>query len=151
MPALIHHTPKISNRCSARPTGFGSQRHGAAAVFGLILILSLVVLMAFTMDYGNIHIAQSELRRSADSAAMAACWEMFDHQASNSAENFSEDAAREAANAAAYLNTVGRDPLQFNADDVEFGTYSASSAGRFRHLGNVQIQCRPRHVAATKR
>ena len=54
------------------------QRRGAAAVFGLFLILALIVLMGVTLDFGNIRVAQNELRCAADAAAMAACWEMHE-------------------------------------------------------------------------
>lgn len=131
MPAQYHHISKRSIPSKSIRRGFARQRRGVAAVLGLVLTLSLVVLMAFTMDYGNIHIAQSELRRSADSAAMAACWEMFDHQANGESAFDTEDAARESANAVANLNTVGRDALQFANDDVELGTYSADQPDAF--------------------
>ena len=55
----------------------------AAAVLGLILTVSLVALVAVTLDFGYIHVAETELQRSADASAMAACWELYDQQAAN--------------------------------------------------------------------
>ena len=53
---------------------------GAAAILGLVLLLSLAALMAIAIDFGYIHVAETELRRSADAAAMAGCWEVFAQQ-----------------------------------------------------------------------
>ncbi len=117
---------------------FGRSRQGAAVVLGVVLTLSLVTLMAFTMDYGNIYVAQSELRRSADSAAMAACWEMFDHQEADHTTSVSEDAVRESANATAYFNTVGRDALQFSVSDVELGYYDITQPSDFDAGSSIQ-------------
>lgn len=99
------------------------QRRGIAAVFGLILSLSLVTLLAVTLDFNHIHVAETELRRSADAAAMAACWEMYDQQTAGNSDNDAETAAKEAANAFAYVNAVGQESPQFAYDDVELGTF----------------------------
>jgi len=55
-------------------------RRGAAAVFGLVLTGSLIVVLAITLDHGFICVSQTELRRSVDATAMAACWELYDQQ-----------------------------------------------------------------------
>jgi Flp pilus assembly protein TadG len=97
------------------------RRRGAAAVLGLFLTISLVILTAVTIDFGRIHVGETELRRSADAAAMAACWEVFDrHSASNSSGGLS-GAALSAANAVAGSNTVGQEAPQLGSSDVEVG------------------------------
>src|SRR5688500_14607499 len=58
--------------------GPSQKRRGAALVLGLFLIVSLVTLLAVTLDFAHIHVAETELQRAADASAMAACWEMFD-------------------------------------------------------------------------
>ena len=70
------------------------RRRGAAAVFGLILTVSLVALMAVTIDMGHIRVAEAELQRSADASAMAACWELFDQQVSGASEGVMQASAR---------------------------------------------------------
>lgn len=105
-----------------------SQRRGAAAVFGLVLTISLVVLMAVTLDFAHIHVAETELRRSADAGAMAACWEMFDQQVANQPEATVESEAKQAANEFAHANSVGQEAPQFATDDVELGTYGADQS-----------------------
>jgi Flp pilus assembly protein TadG len=102
------------------------QRRGAAAVLGIVLTLSLVTLMAVTLDFGHIHVAETELRRSADASAMAACWEMYDRQAAGANTSVVQDQATQAANELAITNTVGQESAQFGAGDVEFGHYGAS-------------------------
>lgn len=99
------------------------QRRGVAALFGLILSISLVTLMAITIDFNHVHVAETELRRSADAAAMAACWEMYDQQVAENSESTMEYAARSAADDFAYINTIGEESPQFSFDDVELGTY----------------------------
>ncbi len=74
-------------------TGLGhshaSQRRGAAAILGLILTGSLVMLLAISLDYGYINVSQAELRRSVDATAMAACWELYDQQTQGTGNSFS--------------------------------------------------------------
>ncbi len=122
----LHRTQTSSFLPSRRRTA--RHRRGAAAVLGLILTVSLVALMAVTLDFGHIHVAETELRRSADAAAMAGCWEMFDQQSANGSEITVADAAATAANETAYLNTIGRESPQVLSDDVELGTYGGDES-----------------------
>ena len=48
------------------------KRRGAALVLGLFMIVSLVTLLAVTLDFAHIHVAETELQRAADASAMAA-------------------------------------------------------------------------------
>ncbi|MFG0263426.1 MAG: TadG family pilus assembly protein, partial [Novipirellula sp. JB048] len=99
------------------------RRRGAAAVFALILTVSLVVLMAVTIDYGHIRVAQTELQRSTDASAMAACWELFDQRVAGASEGAMQANAQQAANQIASVNVVGQQTPQFASDDVELGRY----------------------------
>lgn len=107
------------------------RRRGAAAVFGLFLMISLVALTAVTLDFGQIHVAETELRRSADAAAMASCWEMYDQQSAEQPESIVESAAVQEANDVAFLNTVGDESPQFVGNgDVQLGTYYSDQPGQ---------------------
>ena len=134
MRSINHHYWSSASVAHRKPSQLRSrqamakQRRGVAAIFGLILSLSLVTLMAVTLDFNHIHVAETELRRSADAAAMAACWEMYDQQAVENSENAIEEAAKEAANEFAYVNTVGQESPQFANDDVELGTYGVDQS-----------------------
>ena len=100
-----------------------ASRRGAAAVLGLFLVISLVALTAVTLDFGYIHVAETELSRSADAAAMAGCWEVFDQQVARQSDSLVEQAAKEAANRIALRNIVGDISLQISHEDVEVGHY----------------------------
>ncbi|EMI19424.1 putative secreted protein, partial [Rhodopirellula maiorica SM1] len=104
------------------------KRRGAAAVFGLILTVSLVALMAVTIDMGHIRVAEAEIQRSADASAMAACWELFDQQVSSASESDLQDSAWQAANSIASRNFVGQQTPEFSSGDVELGTYSTDQS-----------------------
>ena len=114
-----------------------ADRRGAAAVFGLFLIISLVALTAVTIDFGYIHVAETELSRSADAAAMAGCWEVFDQQAAQKTGSVVEEAAKGAANTIALRNVVGDTSLELSGEDIEVGNYgldgswSTSDSGDF--------------------
>ncbi len=104
------------------------QRRGAAAVLGVVLTLSLVTLTAFVIDFGHIHVAETEMRRSADAAAMAGCWEMFDQQAAENSPTDAEFAAFQAATEAAMWNEVNGELSQFGYNDVELGNYGVDES-----------------------
>ncbi len=120
------HAGKTYQRAS-----MARKRRGAAAVFGLFLMISLLILTAVTMDLGTIRVAQAELQRTADAAAMAACWEMYERQrAGVSGSVMLQEGAREVANEISYHNTVAQSATQFGSDDVQVGQYDGS-AGEF--------------------
>ncbi len=111
------------------------KRQGSAAVFGLLLIISLVVLMGVTLDFGNIRVTQAEMRRAADAGAMAACWEMYDVQSQQGVEGHGplHTAAWEGANDITSHNVVGDGTPRFHYYDVLPGAYDATT-GEFDHL-----------------
>lgn len=100
------------------------QRRGAAAVLGVVLTLALITLTAVAIDFGHIHVAESEMRRSADAAAMAGCWEMFDQRVANNSSGNMEYAAAQQASTAGSWNQIGSEAPEFGVDDVELGNYS---------------------------
>lgn len=53
-------------------------RRGTIVVLTAFLMIFLMAMLAFAIDIGYLVNAQTELQRSADSAAMAAAWEMVD-------------------------------------------------------------------------
>lgn len=56
-------------------------RRGATLVLVLLLLVPLLFMVAFGVDVGYLLMAKSQLQSSADSAAMAACWELIDEDA----------------------------------------------------------------------
>ncbi|MDG2220259.1 MAG: TadG family pilus assembly protein [Rubripirellula sp.] len=106
----------------------GRKRRGAAAILGLFLTISLIILTAITLDFGRINVGQTEMKRSADAAAMAACWEMHDNRAANQSTTVIHSAAAQAANQFAAYNLVGEQAPQFNSSDIVIGTYGADQS-----------------------
>lgn len=120
--ATLHESFRLSVpiRAASLPT---HRRRGAALVLGLFLIVSLVTLLAVTLDFAHIHVAETELQRTADASAMAACWEMFDQSLAGVNSGQTKIAAKQAANSVAYANQIGDESPQFASDDVELGAY----------------------------
>ena len=97
-------------------------------MFALILTLGLVVLLAVTLDLGSVRVAQSEMRRNADAAAMAACWELFDKQQVGVTDSVSlRDHAWGAANEVSAHNMVRLTTPQLLRADVRVGQYDSST------------------------
>lgn len=95
-------------------------------MFGLFLTISLIALTAVSIDFGHIHVAETELRRSADAAAMAGCWEMYEQQIAN--QYADPCVVATAANSISIANTVGREGPQLSYADVELGTFGVDGS-----------------------
>jgi hypothetical protein len=121
-------------------------RRGAAAIFGLILTGSLVVLLAITLDFGYITVSQAELRRSVDAAAMAACWELYDQQSNSPGATLSVAPIRSAAELAASHNKISASSpaVGLTGNDFSLGTYDFSngsfSAALSGNLNAVRVR-----------
>lgn len=100
-----------------------AQRRGAALVLGLLLSVALLILTAVTMDLGYIRVAQTELRRSADAAAMAGCWELFDQKRVGDLSSYNETGIASACDTVAALNAVGDGLPVLGSGDLQVGRY----------------------------
>ena len=58
-----------------------SKRKGSIVVLALLLIVVLLAVVALAVDVGFLCVTRQQLQRSADSAALAACWELIDRGA----------------------------------------------------------------------
>jgi hypothetical protein len=106
-------------------------RRGAAAVFGAVLTLSLVMLVAITLDFNHIHVAETEMSRAVDSAAMAGCWELFDQKRGLSSVTPNATDIHQESDRFTQLNPVGNSALALSEiEDVEIGTYYADQPGQ---------------------
>ena len=131
----------LRRSCSLLPA---KRREGAAAVFGLILTISLVVLVAVTLDFSRIHVGQTEMTRCVDAAAMAGCWNLFEQKKGRSDVFPEESDVHSEANHFSELNPVGEDALTLQeVGDVELGTY-------FAHLPGVFDQSDPNEFNAVR-
>jgi hypothetical protein len=83
----------------------------------------MLAMLAFAIDVGYLAVAQSELQRSADAAAMAATWELIDQSAlmGDSDEVLALNNARTTAEEFAGFNRVLQRTPGLATDDVEIG------------------------------
>lgn len=119
------HQHEIRPSCGARP------RKGAMAVFALLLLSLLIVVAAFAVELGMFMAEKTEMQRSADSAALAACWEYVSHLNRKETEPNSRESARNLAASVAGTNLVRLESLEADlntsndsAGDIVFGTFA---------------------------
>ena len=75
---------------------------------------SLVVLVAVTLDFSYIHVGETEMTRTADAAAMAGCWDLFEQKKGRSVViPQPAPSSRGGESVFALLNPVGNDCVVF--------------------------------------
>lgn len=117
------------NRTRARVTPSNrSHRRGAALVLAVALMFVLFSFLAFSIDTGFISQTRAELRRTADAAALAGCWELYSQlDAGHEADEVYPN-VRSVSSGMAALNPVCRAAPIVEPSDVEVG-YMASIRG----------------------
>src|SRR3954447_6545030 len=96
-------------------------RRGAITVLAAILAIVFIAMVAFSVDIGYVLSAKEELQRSADSSALAACWEYGQRLSKGTSVSASVGYARTTAAQYAALNQVTNHPMSLDTSDVEFG------------------------------
>jgi Flp pilus assembly protein TadG len=99
------------------------RRRGNILALTTVLMVVLVAFVALAVDVGYLFNVRNELQRTADAAAIAACWELCDTNGpagSNDATTLSAN-ARTAAVQFAALNVVGSAAPGLASDDVTVG------------------------------
>lgn len=117
-PSKAIHRPPSAERLSR-----GRRRRGAAAVFGVMMLGVITALLAMTLDLGHINVSRSEMRRTADAAAMAACWRLFDEVSTGADPAGLHDELTETASEIALQNVIGGHGPRLAADgtDLQMG------------------------------
>ena len=64
-----------------RTRRFGRKRPGNILVLSAVMMVGMLAMLALAVDVGYLCLARDQLQRSADSAAIAATWELLDEQA----------------------------------------------------------------------
>ena len=137
--ALTSKTPHERSRSKYSILG-GSQyrqRTGSALVLGIFLSLAVVGLTAVSMDLGYVRLVQTELRRSADAAAMAGCWDLYEQYQSGSGGECDPQSILEACNAVSQQNLVGESYAALFGEDVEVGTYESGGPLQVGNLASA--------------
>ncbi len=102
---------------------YRDRRQGNIIVLTAILMVGLMAMIAFAVDVGYLLVTRQQLQRSADAAALAACWDLVG-QASPTAQSdptVMQDNAQLTARAFARLNKVLQEGPELTADDVQIG------------------------------
>lgn len=107
-----------------------NHRQGAIAVLALFVLSIFIVVAAFSVELGMFMAEKAEMQRSADSAALAACWEYTAHRNQDVEEEFARDYARLVASDMAGTNLVRLRSLTADQNtenrpegDIVFGQY----------------------------
>src|SRR4051794_8763104 len=143
-PASTTSSPPIPPRASPRQRlNYGAatmnrrhfkqrqSRKGTIVILAAFLSIVLVGMVAFCVDIGYVLSAKEDMQRSADSAALAACWEYGARLAKGNTNANAAGYARTTAATYASLNRVTGSPMLLNANtansptgDVVFGYIS---------------------------
>lgn len=107
-------------------------RQGAVLVLSALMLFMMLAFLAFTVDTGYLASSKGEIRRSADAAAIAGCWELFDDLVAGKTQSECEvDVAAEAALYAGFnpiANTSPRLSNELNSPSVEVGYLSSTNS-----------------------
>lgn len=85
-----------------------SHRRGAVTVLAAILCVVMLAMVAFSVDIGYLLATKEEMQRTADAAALAACWDYSKNLADGDDAASSELAARNTAEQYAFNNVVSK-------------------------------------------
>ncbi len=82
------------------------KRHGATLIFTVFTLFVLFSFLAYSVDTGFLAGARAEMRRSADAASMAGCWEMHNQLKAGASSALAQTVARQSAAQYALANRV---------------------------------------------
>jgi hypothetical protein len=100
-----------------------ARRKGNVLVMTAFMMIGMMALLAFSIDLGYLYVAKTELQRSADSAAMAAAWDLIADDAvfGNETPMQTDTRARTTAAQYASFNRILSSSPGLANDDVEVG------------------------------
>ncbi len=101
-----------------RPRRSAQRRRGAALVLAVALMFALFGFLAFSIDTGYLAQSKAEMRRSADAAALAGCWELYGQMDKGVHAPASHAAIRTVAANMAALNPICKQQPQVDASEL---------------------------------
>ncbi|MBU0616443.1 MAG: hypothetical protein KKI02_01865, partial [Planctomycetes bacterium] len=110
----------------------GRIRRGAVVVYVAICLTVIIGFAALAVDIGMLYATHAEMQRAADSAAMAAAWELLSEERLMDGDYEEEvcQLARESAAYAASCNPVLQsEPMVVPDEDVDIGYLSDLTYG----------------------
>lgn len=133
-------------QCAVRRTR-KNQRKGSAIVLSVFLVAAILMIAAIAIDYGHINVSRTEVKRTADAAAMASCWELFDSIAERRSFSSSESDIRSSGATIASANLVSATPTSLNLQsDIEIGLYDLEDPGNLQQLSQDDFNAVRVHV-----
>jgi Flp pilus assembly protein TadG len=99
------------------------KRKGNIVVLTMFLMVGLMAMVAFAVDVGYLCVTRQQLQRSADAAALAACWELVDQAAPTGQSDPAATQSRVQSTASEFagFNTVLQRAPALVAEDVQIG------------------------------
>ena len=97
------------------------KRNGNVLVTAVFGIMVLMTVTAIVVDLGYMHNAKAELQRSADAAALAACWEMAQQYANGEGDQTVAVETKLSASGAANANEICNELPTVPDADIEIG------------------------------
>lgn len=100
-----------------------ARRRGQIVVFTAVLLSVVLALLALSIDVGYLYTVRSELQRTADAAAIAGAWELFDRDGKAGSQTASTLTSRAQSKAVQFasLNPVANQAPSLASDDVVVG------------------------------
>ena len=95
-----------NNRSRFNSSRSSKRRKGAALILALFLLSVLISMLALSIDIGYIAASKSEARRTADAAALAGCWQIYESSKLNQDETTINTGVQSSAKSIAGLNSV---------------------------------------------
>ncbi len=108
------------------PAANPQNRRGVTMIFAMFLIASLTILIAFALEMEHLSIARIELQRSADAAALGACWQLFDDTVVGKTHYELSQSIQHSASLLAAANVIANESPQLSDQlhDVQLGSYN---------------------------
>jgi hypothetical protein len=123
----------------------GRLRKGSTLVLAVVLMFTLFCFLALSVDTGFLAYSKAEMRRTADAAALAGCWEIFQQLESGNATTDGslaqfQASVKLAAAAMAASNPVCNNPPVLGTDisdgDIQIGYLSSLQSAEFINDAN---------------
>ncbi|MFM2096899.1 MAG: hypothetical protein RIS70_4023 [Planctomycetota bacterium] len=98
-------------------------RKGNILVLSAFMMIMVMGLLAFSIDLGYLYVSRDQMQRSADAAAIAACWDLVDTAAPAGYANTATTTTKARVTAAAYasMNKVLNNAPTLGENDVTVG------------------------------
>lgn len=121
-----HITMNTTVQNPNRPTSPKARcRKGTIAVLALILMVVLTGMLAFSIDLGYLATSKSEIQRTADSAALAACWQVYESRLAGVDEEDARSDIASSASQVAWRNKISNTSPSLHtcgeSSDVQLG------------------------------